>query len=171
MNAVNKNMRAKDDEQTLLTDTGNNVSDKEEAEDKIDNMKKDWLVPMTVRFSREANEVFQELADRNGVSKAQVVRIAAAGGLERYFGNLRYIDREQADAINSNLIILANELSEMKHQIRRIGVNFYQDLKLKYEGKLDRDVEILDMQKLEDIMTNYEQVAQEVSEALWHIQG
>lgn len=51
MNAVNKNMRAKDDEQTLLTDTGNNVSDKEEAEDKIDNMKKDWLVPMTVRSS------------------------------------------------------------------------------------------------------------------------
>ena len=52
MNAVNKNMRAKDDEQTLLTDTGNNASDKEEAEDMIDNMKKDWLVPMTVRFSR-----------------------------------------------------------------------------------------------------------------------
>ncbi|EFR31875.1 hypothetical protein [Eremococcus coleocola] len=170
MNAVNKNMRANDDEQTLLTGTGNNVSDKE-AEDMIDDMKKDWLVPMTVRFSREANEVFQELADRNGVSKAQVVRIAAAGGLERYFGNLRYIDREQADAINSILIILANELSEMKQQIRRIGVNFYQDLKLKYDGKLDRDVEILDMQKLEDIVTNYEQVAQEVSEALWHIQG
>ena len=63
MNAVNKNMRVKDDEQTLLTDTGNNVSDKEEAEDMIDDMKKDWLVPMTVRFSREANEVFQELAD------------------------------------------------------------------------------------------------------------
>lgn len=171
MNEVNKDMRAKEDEQDLLTDKGNKVSDKEEVEDTIEDKKKEWMVPMTVRFSREANEVFQEIADRNKVSKAHVVRVAAAGGMNKYFANLRYIDAEQGEVINKNLITLSNEISKMTNQLRHIGVNFYNDLRLKYKNQLDTNEAILDKKELDDIVARYEDMVEKVSEALWHIQG
>lgn len=97
----------------------------------VKDKKEDWLVPMTVRFSRETNDIFQELADTHNVSKAQVVRLAAAGSLEKYFGNLVYIDTKQAQVINKNICALGRLMQEMTRQIRRIGINYNQELKLR----------------------------------------
>lgn len=97
----------------------------------VKDKKEDWLVPMTVRFSRETNDIFQELADTYNVSKAQVVRLAAAGSLEKYFGNLVYIDTKQAQVINKNICALGRLMQEMTRQIRRIGINYNQELKLR----------------------------------------
>lgn len=118
-------------EHGVLTAKENTQGDDKEVKDTIKNKKTDYLIPMTVRFSKEANDIFQELADKHKVSKAQVVRLAAAGSLERYFGNLEYIDRRQAQVINKNICSLGRLMQEMTKEIRRIGINYNQELKLR----------------------------------------
>lgn len=130
MSEANEQVRVNEDEkawETIIDDAFN----KEES-----------LIPMTVRFTSKANEAFQAIADENHVSKAEVVRVAAAGGMERYFGNVRYIDTKQAEVINKNICILASELAEIKSQIRRIGVNFNQEIKLKHIEKQLKEFDV-----------------------------
>lgn len=107
----------------------------------VKDKKEDWLVPMTVRFSKETNDIFQELADTNKVSKAQVVRLAAAGSLEKYFGNLVYIDSKQAQDINKKICALGRLMQELRRQLRRIGINYNQELKLRHIERMKEKLE------------------------------
>lgn len=93
------------------------------------------LVATTVRFSAEANKAIQDLADEYGVSKSEVVRLAVAGGLEKYLGNLKYVDKQYAKIINANIMILANLMQDIKSELRRIGVNYNQQVKAMHEKK------------------------------------
>lgn len=93
------------------------------------------LVATTVRFSAEANKAIQDLADEYGVSKSEVVRLAVAGGLEKYLGNLKYVDEQYAKIINANIMILANLMQDIKSELRRIGVNYNQQVKAMHEKK------------------------------------
>lgn len=107
----------------------------------VKDKKEDWLVPMTVRFSKETNDIFQELADTYSISKAQVVRLAAAGSLEKYFGNLVYIDSKQAQDINKKICALGRLMQDMRRQLRRIGINYNQDLKLRHIERMKEKLE------------------------------
>ncbi len=93
------------------------------------------LVATTVRFSAEANKAIQDLADEYGVSKSEVVRLAVAGGLEKYLGNVKYVDEQYAKIINANIMILANLMQDIKSELRRIGVNYNQQVKAMHEKK------------------------------------
>lgn len=66
------------------------------------------------------------IAEDNGVSRASVVRYAVLGGLEKYLGSLKYVDRSQAQAINKNLCETANVMQAILNELRSIGVNYNQ---------------------------------------------
>lgn len=197
MNEANESLRTKDDKHALLTETGNSACGEEEVSDVIPDKKKEWLVPLTVRFSRKANEVFQKMADDYGVSKAYIVRLAAAGGLDKYLGCLQYVDSRQARQINNNICALGRLMQEMTWQLRRIGINYNQEIKLQnikrkqkaivdtnkwdksslellrlknQERDIQNDNQLFKKDEIEKIIARYEAATEKVSEALWHIQ-
>ncbi|MDO5690812.1 MAG: hypothetical protein Q4G61_11235 [Tissierellia bacterium] len=124
MNEMKHGERCMADSTEVATDIGDSYVDDTKVEVKT-------LVPCTVRFSREADSVFRTLADEYNVSKAEIIRLAASGGLAKYLGNLKYIDRKQAVAINQNISELANANYAIAEQLRRIGVNYNQQIKLR----------------------------------------
>lgn len=117
------------------------------------------LVATTVRFSAEANKAIQDLADEYGVSKSEVVRLAVAGGLEKYLGNLKYVDEQYAKIINANIMILANLMQDIKSELRRIGVNYNQQVKAMHEKKkVSIGGSLIDKPTLEDMRRKKEEL-------------
>jgi hypothetical protein len=126
------------------------------------------LVPCTVRFRRETDEAFRVLADDYGVSKAEIIRLAAAGGMSKYLGDIKYIDRKQGSIINRNIVATANILQEISGQLRRIGVNYNQQTKLmhiankKAELKESSSTDIWLMRQAEKEIKELEQNEKEI---------
>lgn len=114
-----KNITAStDEEETKLSDAPASVADVEDEGE--------TMVACTVRFTRETDEAIRGIAEDNGVSRASVVRYAVLGGLEKYLGSLKYVDRSQAQAINTNLCETANVMQAILNELRSIGVNYNQ---------------------------------------------
>lgn len=162
-------------------------------------VKVEKLVPSTVRFSSEADKAFSDLAEEYRVSKAKVIRLAAAGGLAKYLGNLRYVDKAQGLAINHNICELSNEIYKIREQLRRIGINYNQEVKLKNierkrevlksggsidfmtieqrikldeeEKKIRENEGLLNKKELEELMEQFVKSTEKVGEILWRILG
>ena len=90
------------------------------------------LVARTVRFGAEADRMIHEVAEEYGCSFAEVVRVAVDNRLEEYFGILRYVDLETGENINRNVAAIGTMLQEHLYQLKRIGYNYNQELKLKH---------------------------------------
>ena len=89
------------------------------------------LVAMTVRFDKGAYNVIGDVAKRNGVSKADIVRFVVDNKLEKYLSDIRYIDENQGRTINKNIIKIGNILVSIRDELNRIGVNYNQEVRLK----------------------------------------
>ena len=81
---------------------------------------------ITIRFSQDEAQALSDIADEYHMTLSDVIRSAASGELNRYLGGVKYIDRDQGQAINTNIITLGNVMMEVRDQLRRIGVNFNQ---------------------------------------------
>ena len=90
------------------------------------------LVARTVRFGAEADRMIHEVAEEYGCSFAEVVRVAVDNRLEEYFGILRYVDVDTGKNINRNVAAIGTMLQEHLYQLKRIGYNYNQELKLKH---------------------------------------
>lgn len=89
------------------------------------------LKPMTVRFSTDDWDTIESLARKNGINKTELVRIALAGNLARYLGTIRIINDKQATEIKELIKALLDEVSAVKIELHRIGVNYNQSIRLK----------------------------------------
>lgn len=89
----------------------------------------DRLVPLTVRFTPDAWDAIRDIAHSNGVSQAELVRMAVSGNLGRYLGTIRIIDQKQADELKDEIMKLFSVISEIKSEINKIGVNYNQVVK------------------------------------------
>ncbi len=69
------------------------------------------------------------------MGKAVVVRMSTAGHLEKYLGQVRFIDEEQGRTINENIVSIGNVISEMRNELRRIGINYNQEIKIRNIAK------------------------------------
>lgn len=148
----------------------------------------------TVRFSRETAETMREIATDNSVSYASIVRYAALGGLEKYLGNIKYIDKEHAQVINENICTVANLVQECSHELKKIGVNYNQQVKHQHikeksytsnmsssytlddiidranEKKKNEELTHEMINQVNDIVSRFEIAAGKLGESLWHIQ-
>lgn len=84
-----------------------------------------------IRFEQEEYDVLKSVADEYHVSLAEVVRLAVAGNLAKYLGTIRYVDQKQANAIGKLVSNCQSALWDIRNQIRRIGVNYNQEMKLR----------------------------------------
>lgn len=89
------------------------------------------LRPITVRFSPDAWEAIRDVAAENNLPMAELVRRAVAGNLAEYLGTIRIVDAEQGEEIKSAIISLLGTLSNIENELRRIGVNYNQAVRLK----------------------------------------
>lgn len=98
------------------------------------------LIPVTVRLPEQAVFQLRSLSEEFGVSLAEVVRIAIEKELENYFGNVRYIDHEQALEIKKAVVRLTAICRDILNNVRRIGINYNQELRLKNAHKKYHDI-------------------------------
>lgn len=98
------------------------------------------LVPITVRLSESVYSGLHDLSKEFGVSFAHTVRLAAECELENYFGSVRYKDRTQAGEIMAAGKELTKICRDIVNNVRRIGFNFSQELRLKDAKKKYYDV-------------------------------
>lgn len=149
------------------------------------------LRPVTVRFSGEAWEAIRDTAAENGVSMAELVRMAVAGNLSRYLGDIRIIDQRQAAEIKKAITALCDTASRIETELHRIGINYNQEIrlkqierkygdmtyssmtwrmeKLKEVAAVKADSANLDKAELEKILKRYEQATKQVGEILCRI--
>ena len=92
----------------------------------------DRLRPITVRFTQDAYDAIADMSFDNCVSKAELVRMAVAGNLSRYLGDIRIIDKQQGAEIKQQITALFDTVSRTENELHRIGVNFNQLVRLKH---------------------------------------
>ena len=101
------------------------------------------LQQLTIRLPLNVKEKIESLAISGGCSTAEVIRRSVDGSLSRYLDTVQYVDREQGEAIKKQLENLSTEISGMRMELNRIGINFNQRVKLQnlenqfMAGKID----------------------------------
>ena len=80
------------------------------------------LEPITVRFPPKVMKALDEAARENGMSKAQVVRLATDGSLSKYLRDVKIIMPSDAAAIRAEIQKLLEEVRKVDFELHRIGV-------------------------------------------------
>jgi len=113
------------------------------------------LMQVTIRLPLKDKENLECLAKSSGCSMAEVIRHAIDGNLIKYLDRVQYVDRKQGEAIKKQLETLFTEISGMRMELNRIGVNFNQQTRLLNLGKQYRagQISISETLKMHDIIT------------------
>lgn len=89
------------------------------------------LKPVTVRLTETAYKALRKIASEHGFSLSEVLRVVVDMDLERYRKGVMFADYEQGEAIQGQLLILANTMQDILYQLRRIGINYNQELRIR----------------------------------------
>lgn len=92
------------------------------------------LQQLTVRLPLNIKEKIESLAKSGNCSTAEIVRRAVDGNLNKYLSGVQYVDKEQGEAIKKAILNACTELSGIKTELHRIGVNYNQEVRLKNLG-------------------------------------
>lgn len=155
------------------------------------------MVRMSVSLPSETYNSLVGLAREYNVSMAFVIRLAVEKRLSDYLGGIRYIDREQADKIHTAAMEILDETRLILNNIRRIGVNYNQELRMKnakkkyesaiagkgvgyivkYEAreeyrkaKSEAEKACLNKEELLDLLARFELAADKLEDLSWLIQ-
>lgn len=145
------------------------------------------LEKVTVRFTTDALSVIDELAELNGRTRSEIIRLAVDNRLANYLPKVTFLEHEDAVKFRKELTNLLSAIEDIRNELHRIGVNYNQELKLKQiekkysGGKMDyntimqkqhdeeevlKDVSNLKPEELDALMTRYEEATKKVGEAL-----
>ena len=130
--------------------------------------------PITVRFSPEALATIQDVAHDYCVSQAQIVRMAVAGNMAKYLGDVRYVDQEQAQEIKRLVVELLDVTSDVRNELNKIGTNVNQIARAANtaakcgEGSGSGE-SALPAQEMDRLMARYEQAARQTGKELYRI--
>jgi hypothetical protein len=88
------------------------------------------LIQVTIRLPLKDKEKIDNLAKSGGCSTAEIIRRSVDGSLNKYCNGLQYVDLEQGEAIKKLVGSVYTELSDMRTELHRIGVNYNQEVRL-----------------------------------------
>lgn len=100
------------------------------------------LIQVTIRLPLNVKEKIDGLAKSGGCSTAEIMRRSLDGSLSEYLGEVQYVDREQGEAIKKQLENLFSEISGMRMELNRIGINYNQEVRLQNLGMQIREGKI-----------------------------
>ena len=92
---------------------------------------RDELKALTVRFKKKTYEIIRDLSVEYNMPMAEVTRRAAETNLQDYFSQIRYLNHEDAEAVNKNIDHMAKAFHAAIFQLKKIGANYDQELYLK----------------------------------------
>ena len=96
------------------------------------------LIQVTIRLPLKVKEKIDNVAKNSGCSTAEAIRRSLDGSLCKYSDEVQYVDVEQGETIRKQLNNLFTEVSDMRTELHRIGVNYNQEVKLKnQQNKFD----------------------------------
>lgn len=96
------------------------------------------LIQVTIRLPLKVKEKIDNVAKNSGCSTAEAIRRSLDGSLSKYSDEVQYVDVEQGETIRKQLNNLFTEVSDMRTELHRIGVNYNQEVKLKnQQNKFD----------------------------------
>ena len=159
------------------------------VEEKNDSRMDEGLCPITVRFTKGALDAIRDIAAENGVSMAELVRMAVAGNLASYLGTVRILDKRQAKEVKDLIVSLMDMVSQIQTELNRIGVNYNQEIRLKnierkYQGKLmgsdimnmiaekekvENECQGFSKEDMDGLMSRYEAATKQVGDVLCRI--
>ncbi len=93
------------------------------------------LIQVTIRLPLRDKEKIDNLAKSGGCSTAEIIRRSVDGSLNKYCNGLQYVDLEQGEAIKKLVGNAYTELSGIRTELHRIGVNYNQEIRLQNLGK------------------------------------
>ena len=109
------------------------------------------LRQITIRLTEPAYQVIDELARKNRLSRSEIVRVTCDNRLAEYLQNVLYVDEEQGDKILEQIMKIGTELSGIKYELHRIGVNYNQEIRIKnIEAKYSKNANTPFMMKKKD---------------------
>jgi hypothetical protein len=166
-----------------MTEMGKNEVNEQRAD------KREAYQPVTVRFTREAWEAIRDMAAEQGCPMAELVRVTLDKRLKEYLGAVRFMDYDQGKEIQKTVTALLNEISDVKNELRRIGVNYNQEIrlrqiqakyghprtttgisqKMKEESEVRDESKVLSKTELDNLMKRYEDATGEVGDLLCRI--
>lgn len=88
------------------------------------------LIQVTIRLPLRDKEQIDSLAKSGGCSTAEIIRRSVDGSLSKYLGEVQYMDREQGESIKELVDSTYTELSDIRTELHRIGVNYNQEVRL-----------------------------------------
>lgn len=94
------------------------------------NKTEEKMVAMTIRTSCAVMDVIEFIARLNHVSKAKIIRLCIDNRLKEYLNSICIKDEEQAAQIHRDIYELNTTLQEIKLELKRIGVNYNQEVRL-----------------------------------------
>lgn len=100
------------------------------------------LKQVTTRLPYKDIETIENLAKSDGVSASEIIRCLVKNNLRKHFSTIQYADREQGEVIKKLLEKFFTEISGIRTELRRIGVNYNQEVRLQNLGKQFRTGEI-----------------------------
>ena len=162
---------------------------------KSSNRQKELTHRLSVSLSEKTYNELLEMAEKHGESIASVIRIALDKNLAIYLGTVRYIDKEQADDILKVLMDISDTNNKILNNVKRIGINYNQELRLKNaeakcqsvmngngsdlakmlaidefeSAKKDIEQTCLNKEELNDLRSGFEAAAEKIEEAIWRI--
>ena len=90
------------------------------------------LIQVTIRLPLREKEKIDNLAKSGGCSTAEIIRRLLDDSWKKYLDGVQYVDGEQGETIKELLGNIYTELSGMRTELRRIGVNYNQQTRLKH---------------------------------------
>ena len=87
---------------------------------------------VTVRYSSDECKAITDMARRMGLTKAEFVRTASITNLREYKKGIRIIDQEQANELKELIKLLFNEVSAVRRELHRIGINYNQEIRIRH---------------------------------------
>lgn len=151
---------------------------------------------LSVGLSEKTYNELCELAEKYGESIASVIRLVIDKNLGDYFGTIRYIDREQAESILNVSMEISDLCRNILNNVRRIGINYNQELKLKNaenkyrsvmreavgtyrmleakdeydQAKAEIEQTCFNKDELYELLSDFEAAAEKMGEVIWLIQ-
>ncbi len=155
-------------------------------------------VRLSITMLQSAHDKIEELSNELGVSMAHIIRLAIEKRLNDYLSSVRYIDKEQGEEIYNISIQIADNSRLILNNIRRIGVNYNQELRLKNaekkyhdilkeknigiakmteakdeydKAKNDIEATCFNKEELSELLHSFEAITDEMKELVCHIHG
>jgi len=155
------------------------------------------LKQIKVRISEETDAMIRELAKEYNFSIAFVIRALLEDRVNDYFGTINYSDKEQSDRIEELHREILKELRLFHNNIKRIGNNYNQEIRLKNEinkytiiiedksstafkreeAKIKRDLAVRELEdtrpqtdELKNLLVQFTDLVERTEDTLCHIQ-